>query len=303
MRNAFIAKLTELADDPRVFTILADNGIIVFDDYIKKHPGQLINVGIAECNGVGVASGMASCGFMPFFYTITPFLTARAYEFIRNDICLHKRNVKLVGIGAGFAYSALGPTHHGTEDITLMRSIPGLKIFSPADPEETKRAAVAAYEDPGPVYLRIGTGRNPAVYEGDADFIPGKAVVLKDGSDVTLFSTGTILRDILDAAFELEESGISARVINVHTIRPIDKDIIFKAAKETKALFSIEEHSVVGGLGSAIADVIVQSDMAGVKFRMLGLNDVFAEGYGSVQELRAKYGFDKHSIIKAVKEV
>jgi len=206
MRNAFVSELTDISKDPKIFTLLADNGIIVFDDYIKLYPKQFLNVGIAESNMIGVAAGMAMCGFIPFVYTIIPFLTMRPFEYIRNDICKQNQNVKLIGIGAGFNYSTLGPTHHGTEDISIMRCLPNLTVLSPADPLETRKATMAAYKMKGPVYIRIGTGKNPSVYKNDYEFVIGKGIVLNDGDDVTIISTGFIIQETQLAIDELKKS-------------------------------------------------------------------------------------------------
>lgn len=303
MRNACIAELTNISKDNRVYTMVADNGIIVFDEHVKLYPDQFLNVGIAESNMVGVAAGMATCGFIPFVYTIIPFLTMRAFEFIRNDICEQDLNVKVIGIGAGFAYSSLGPTHHGTEDISIMRCLPNLKVICPADPMETRKAIHAAYETKGPVYIRIGTGKNPAVYKNDYDFRIGQAITLKDGKDITVFVTGTIAHDVLETALALEKRGISARVINIHTIKPIDEEAVLKAARETKAVITVEEHSIVGALGSAVAEVILEKCDKSVKFKRMGLNDVFCDRYGSVQDLRQIHGLSSEALVKNINQL
>ncbi|HAM37834.1 MAG: transketolase [Elusimicrobia bacterium RIFOXYD2_FULL_34_15] len=301
MRNAFVSELTDISKDPKIFTLLADNGIIVFDDYIKLYPKQFLNVGIAESNMIGVAAGMAMCGFIPFVYTIIPFLTMRPFEYIRNDICKQNQNVKLIGIGAGFNYSTLGPTHHGTEDISIMRCLPNLTVLSPADPLETRKATMAAYKMKGPVYIRIGTGKNPSVYKNDYEFVIGKGIVLNDGDDVTIISTGFIIQETQLAIDELKKSGISVRLINIHTIKPIDEEIILKACRETKAILTVEEHSVIGGLGSAVAEVILEKCQKPIKFKRLGLNGVFASGYGNILEMRQLNGLSKDDIIREAK--
>lgn len=282
--------LYELAKkDQRVYALISDNGAIVYDQYRRDLPGQYLNLGISEANMVGMAAGMASCGKIPFAYTIGAFLAYRAFEFIRNDVCLQNQNVKIVGTGAGEVYSALGPTHHATEDLGGLRALPNLTILCPASPLEVKKATRAAYEYEGPVYLRLGTNREPEIYEGDYEFQIGKAITLKEGDDVTLIGTGSILKDVLDIAKCLKaKEGIDARVINVHTIKPMDRETIIKAIDETGKIITVEDHNIIGGLGSAVAEVIAESGL-GVIFKRYGLKD-FSKGYGiytKVKEMNA----------------
>ncbi|MFT5285783.1 MAG: transketolase [Planctomycetota bacterium] len=299
MRNAFIAELTEVAEDPRIMALLADNGIIVYDNYLKQRPNQLLNLGIAESNLIGVAAGLASCGFIPVVYSIIPFLVMRPFEFVRDDICYQNLNVKLIGIGAGFAYSTLGPTHHGTEDVSLLACLPNLTILSPCDPRETRKAARAACEHDGPVYLRIGTGRNPEVYEADYNYQIGKGVELRAGTDVTLISTGTILSEVMLAADQLEAQKISTQVINMHTLKPLDRELVLRAAKATGAVLTIEEHSTTGGLASLVASVLMESDESATRFACLGLKDRFCESYGPIEDLRKSLGLTSRDICTA----
>lgn len=298
MRNAFIAELLNIAKDERVLSLLADNGIIVFDEYRRQRPKQLINLGIAESNLVGMAAGLALCGYIPFVYTIGPFLTMRPYEYIRNDICYQNTNVKLVGIGAGFAYSTLGPTHHLTEDVSILSCLPNITIISPADPNETVKATRAAYNHVGPVYLRIGTGKNPVITDKDSMFLIGRGTVMREGSDVGLISTGDLLAEVLHAAELLQEKGFSSRVVNMSTLKPIDDEIILETAEKTKAIISIEEHSVKGGLGSAISDVLYEKFDKKIRFKKMGLIDKFCKGYGSLEEIRKSEGLCRLDILR-----
>lgn len=287
MRTAYIDTLYDLASkDKRVYALISDNGAIVYDRYRRDLASQYLNLGISEANMLGMAAGMASCGKIPFAYTIGAFLAYRAFEFIRNDICLQEQNVKIVGTGAGEAYSSLGPTHHSTEDLGGLRALPNLTILCPASPIEVKKATIAAYEYEGPVYLRLGTNREPEIYEGDYEFEIGKAVILKNGMDVTLIGMGSILKDVLEAAKYLQNEGIQARVINIHTIKPIDKDIILRAIEETGKVVTIEDHNVIGGLGSAVAEVIAESG-CGVKFKRIGLRG-FSNEYGTYAKVKEK---------------
>ncbi len=299
MRTAYLDTLYELASrDKRVYALISDNGAIVYDKYRRDLASQYLNLGISEANMLGMAAGMASCGKIPFAYTIGAFLAYRAFEFIRNDICLQKQNVKIVGTGAGEVYSELGPTHHSTEDMGGLRSMPGLTILCPASPLEVKKATVAAYECEGPVYLRLGTNKEPEIYEEDYQFEIGKGVTIKDGDDITLIGTGSILKDILDVAEALQKEGIRARVINIHTIKPVDREIILRAIEETGRIVAIEDHNVIGGLGSAVAEVIAESGQ-GVRFKRLGLRG-FSRGYGSYAQVKEMNGIGTEKIKREI---
>lgn len=302
MRTAYLDTLYDLAGkDGRVYALISDNGAIVYDRYRRDFPDQYLNLGISEANMLGMAAGMASCGKIPFAYTIGAFLAYRAYEFIRNDICLQNQNVKIVGTGAGEVYSALGPTHHSTEDLGGLRALPNLTILCPASPVEVKKAAIAAYEYDGPVYLRLGTNKEPEIYGKEYLFEIGKGVVVRDGCDITLVGTGSILKDILEAADLLEEEGIHVRVINIHTIKPLDREIILQAAEETGRMITIEDHNIIGGLGSAVAEIIAESGK-GVLFERMGLKG-FSSGYGSYGEVKEKNGIGIRQICRRVKNL
>lgn len=302
MRTAYLDTLYDLArKDKRVYALISDNGAIVYDKYRKDLLSQYLNLGISEANMLGMAAGMASCGKIPFAYTIGAFLAYRAYEFIRNDICMQKQNVKIIGTGAGEVYSALGPTHHTTEDLGGLRSLPGLTILSPASPMEVRKATIAAYEHEGPVYLRLGTNKEPEIYAGDYQFEIGKGITVRAGTDVTLIGTGSMLKDILDVADLLQEEGICARVVNIHTIKPLDGEIILQAAEETGKIVTIEDHNIIGGLGSAVAEVIAESGL-GVSFKRLGLQG-FSKGYGTYGQVKEMNGVGIKGLVKAIEEL
>jgi transketolase len=301
MRNAYISALHQLSKtNENILALVADNGTIVYDKYREDFPDRFINFGISEANMVSVAAGLASCGKIPFAYTISNFLTFRAYEQIRNDVCMQKMNVKIVGIGVGFVYSYLGPTHHGTEDIAVMRVLPEMTIFSPSDPSETVKATNAAAQLVGPVYLRLTTGGTPKIYEDDYEFEVGKGVTLRDGSDIAIIATGSIVHEVVQAANKLEKLGVSVRLINIHTIKPIDREIIIKAARETQVILTVEEHSITGGLGSCVAEVLAEEKCVFHSLKRLGLNDAFAQGYGNYQEMKALNGLSKDDIVREV---
>ncbi len=302
MRTAYLDTLYDLAvNDKRVYALISDNGAIVYDKYRKDLLSQYLNLGISEANMLSMAAGMASSGKIPFAYTIGAFLAYRAFEFIRNDICLQKQNVKIVGTGAGEVYSALGPTHHSTEDLGGLCGLPNLVILCPASPREVKKATVAAYEHEGPVYLRLGTNKEPEIYSGNYLFEIGKGIKIREGRDITLISTGSMVKDTLDVADILQKDNIYARVINMHTIKPIDCEIIIQAIGETGKIVTIEDHNIVGGLGSAVAEVIAESG-SGVKFKRIGLHD-FSQGYGSYMQVKEINGIGKKRIVKEIKEL
>ena len=299
MRTAFISVLHQLAkDDPRVLLLTADNGAIVFDQFRRECPQQFINCGLCESTMMTVAAGMASCGKIPFVYTITTFLLMRAFEQVRNDVCLQNMNVKLVGIGGGLKYSTLGSTHHAIEDIAIMKVLPNLTILSPADPRETAKAVAAMKTLDGPVYLRMGTNKEPAIYPGDYEFVVGKGVVLNEGKDLAVIATGSILYDVLSAVRKLEHEGLSVRVINLHTIKPLDQEIILQAARETGAVLTVEEHHLSGGLGETVAGVILEHAQVPVRFKSLGIEDEFCTIYGPHDYLKEKYGLGVDNICR-----
>lgn len=302
MRTAYLDTLYELAQkDKRVFALLADNGIIVYDKYQKSFPNQYLNLGISEANMVAVAAGMANQGKIPFAYTIGVFLAFRALEFIRNDVCLQNQNVKLIGTGAGMIYSELGPTHHATEDLGGLRALPNLQIITPASPMEVRKAAFAAYEHVGPVYLRLGTNREPEIYMEDYDFQIGKAVTIREGKDLTIVGMGTVLPDILEVTDQIKEDGIGIRVINMHTIKPLDQEVLIKAVEETGKIITVEDHNIIGGLGSAVSEVIAEYGKA-VRFKRLGLRE-FSHGYGTYEEVKNQNGIGKACLKEAIQIV
>lgn len=302
MRTAYLDTLYELAGkDQRVYALISDNGAIVYDKYRRDFASQYLNLGISEANMLGVAAGMASCGKIPFAYTIGAFLAYRAFEFIRNDICLQKQNVKIVGTGAGEVYSALGPTHHATEDLGGLRSLPNLTILCPASPLEVRKATMAAYQYEGPVYLRLGTNREQEVYQQDYVFELGKGIMLRAGVDVTLVGTGSIVRDLLEVAELSQKEGISVRVVNIHTIKPLDREIIMQAAEETGRMITVEDHNVTGGIGSAVAEVLAEAGL-GIKFRRMGLSG-FSQGYGAYAQVKDLNGIGIEQIRTEVRAI
>jgi transketolase len=259
-RDAFSQTLETLArEDPRVVVVVNDSiGSSKVGNIKKLFPERLVNVGIAEQNLVGVSAGLANGGKIPFVCAASCFLTGRALEQIKADLAYSFANVKLCGMSSGVAYGELGPTHHSIEDLAWLRAIANMVVIVPSDPAETAAAVRAAYEYHGPVFLRISRMAVPAIYPASHQFVIGKANLLQDGRDLTIISHGTLLHVALQAAALLAASGISARVVNMPTVRPIDADCIAAAARETGAILTVEEHTVYGGLGSAVAEVVVQ---------------------------------------------
>jgi transketolase len=303
MRTAYIETLHELASsDKNVLAMISDNGAIVYDEFRRDFPSQYFNFGISEANMVAAAAGFASCGKIPFVYTIGAFLAYRACEFIRNDVCLQNHNVKIIGTGAGFSYSTLGPTHHATEDIAVLAAMPNLTLFSPASPLEVKKTVRAAYDIAGPVYIRLGTNKEREIYDADYDFAVGRAQIIKLGSDVALVSTGSITAEALDSAKELESEGISSAVVNVHTLKPFDEQGIADIAKHVKGVVVIEEHNASGGLGSMVSISLAKAGMS-LPIRFLNLADSFARDYGTIGDVRVANGISKGDIIDAARRL
>lgn len=301
MRSAFIETLEELAKkDKRIFLITGDLGYNVLEPFQKKFPRQFLNAGVAEQNMTGMAAGLALSGKIVFTYSIANFPSIRALEQVRNDICYHNANVKIISIGPGFAYGGLGPTHHATEDMAIMRALPNMTVLTPADGVETELATKAVVKWNGPCYLRLG--KDHKIYKKPYAFKIGKAHTVKNGRDITFISTGNMLREALQAAGELHKERVDARVINMHTVKPIDKEAIQKAAKETKRIITIEEHNVMGGLGSAIAEVLVQSGLQ-AKMKIIGIPDTFSKYVGDQEFLKKKYGLTVQNILKQAKSL
>ncbi len=265
----------------------------------KAFPERHIDCGIAECNMMGIAAGLATTGKVPFASSFAMFAAGRAFEQVRNSIAYPKLNVKIGATHAGISVGEDGATHQCNEDLALMRAIPGMTVIVPSDDVEAKAAVRAAYLHEGPVYLRFGRLAVPVINDvPDYKFEIGKGVVLREGKDVTIVATGLPVANCLEAADKLVADGIDAKVINIHTIKPLDEDLIVAAAKETGKVVTVEEHSVIGGLGSAVCDVL--SEKAPTPVCKIGINDVFGES-GPAVELVAKYGLDAQSIYEKVK--
>jgi transketolase len=246
---------------------------------------------------IGYACGLATTGKIPVFAAIAPFVTARPYEMFRNDLGYMNQNVKVVGRCAGLTYDQLGSTHHSLDDVAIIRTIPGVTIFNPGDPVTIRKAVHAMIKHIGPCYMKIGNPKMPVLYPEGVDFRPGKGIVINDGHDVALIGTGTVLSKAVAAAKLLEESGVSVRLIDIHTIKPLDRNLILSAAREIGKIVTVEEHFLAGGLGSAIAELCSQEFP--VKMKMIGINDLYASN-GPYEELIGKYGLQPDQIKETV---
>ena len=299
-RESYGLALAEFGSDERIVVLDADlSKSTKTDTFKKKYPERFINMGIAEGNMMSVAAGMASCGKVVFASSFAMFAAGRAFEQIRNSIGYPKLNVKIGATHAGISVGEDGATHQCLEDLALMRSIPGMVIFNPADDIEARLCVKAAIEHEGPVYMRFGRLAVKDVNGEDYKFEPGKGVMLKDGNDATVIATGLMVQEALKAREILATEGISIRVINIHTIKPIDEEIITKAAKETGAIVTAEEHYIMGGLGSAVCEVVCKN--APVPVKIIG-TDRFGKS-GKPAELFEEYGLTAENIVKNVKEV
>ncbi|MDB5082901.1 MAG: tktA [Chloroflexi bacterium] len=301
-RDAFNEKLLELAaKDSRIVTVVNDSvGSSKLNQFRKEFSTRLINVGIAEQNMVGVGAGLANGGLIPFVCGASPFLTGRALEQIKADVAYSNTNVKLCGMSSGMAYGELGPTHHSIEDMAWLRAIANLTIIVPADPNETAQAVSAAASINGPMFLRISRLGVPQVHPADYKFEIGKAALLREGRDVTLIANGVLVSKALEAAELLAARGIQARVLNMATVKPLDKEAILKAAAETGGIVTVEEHTIFGGLGSAVAEVVVTNQP--VPMRILGVPGVFAPT-GSAEWLLEYFGLTAQGIFDAALEL
>ncbi len=301
-RESYGNALAELGAEHKDVVVLdADLAAATKTGVFKKaFPERFIDCGIAESNMMGVAAGLATTGLVPFASSFAMFAAGRAFEQVRNSIGYPHLNVKIGATHAGISVGEDGATHQCNEDIALMRTIPGMVVISPADDVEAKAAVKAAYEHQGPVYLRFGRLAVPVINDRpDYKFELGKGVVLREGKDLTIIATGLPVSSCLEAAEKLAADGIDAKVINIHTIKPLDEELVVAAAKETGKVVTVEEHSVIGGLGSAVCEVLAEK--APTKVLKIGINDTFGES-GPAVELIKKYGLDTDSIYEKIKE-
>ncbi|WP_030251072.1 transketolase family protein [Streptomyces violens] len=300
-RKVFAQTLIELAEqDPRTVAVCNDSvGSSNLKEFAGRFPDRLINVGIAEQTMVGAGAGLANGGRVPYVCAASPFLTGRALEQIKADVAYSRTNVKLCAMSPGFAYGQLGPTHHSVEDLAWLRTLPELTVLVPADPAETREALLWAHEYDGPVFLRIGRTGVPDVTP-HVPFRVGKAATLREGTDLTVIAAGTTVPAALEAADKLAAAGVSARVLNLSTIKPLDEDAVLAAARETGRIITVEEHNVHGGLGSAVAETVVAHHP--VPMRLLGVADEFTPT-GSAAFLAEHFGITAEGVLHAADEL
>ncbi|MCC7518976.1 MAG: transketolase [Verrucomicrobiae bacterium] len=304
MRSVFNEELLKIAhEDRRIFMILADIGYGEIEPFARAFPGRYFNVGVAEQNMTGVACGVALEGNIAITYSIANFPTLRCLEQIRNDVCYHNANVKIVIIGGGMAYGPLGISHHSTEDLAIMRALPNLVVVAPCDFAEARAATRAMIAHDGPVYYRCGYKKEPPIHRGPINFQFGQALTVQDGADATVIFTGTIGYNCLCAVEALAREGIHCRLISLHTVKPIDRAAIVQAARETGVIVTVEEHNSMGGLGGAVAEVLMDEGCLDVKCRRLALPDVNVSLVGGQDWLRQQYRLDPDAIADAVRQV
>lgn len=296
MRDDFFRSLADLAQTrEEIFLLSANLGFKLFDDFRGRFPRRFLDMGVAEANMIGVAAGMALSGKQVYCYSIIPFLIMRAYEQIRMDVAHHGLPVKLVGVGGGFTYGLEGFSHYGIEDLALMRAMPNMNVVVPADFEEARQLAQASLDFPRPLYLRLGRSADPAVYSAKPKMRIGEGVLLKEGRDAVLIAVGSMVSESLKAAALLEKEDFSLSVVNMHTLKPLDRRLVLECAQKHRAVFTAEEHSLHGGLGSAVAEVLAESSYAGI-FERFGIAEPLRQTIGDSEFLKRTYGLTGESI-------
>jgi len=300
MRTAFINTLTELAQkDKNIYLLTSDVGFSVVEGFIQKFPSRFINCGVAEQNIVGMAAGLALAGKKPYIYSIIPFIIFRCLEQLRNDICYQNLDVKIVATGAGFTYGTLGFTHFALEDIGILRAIPNMTVLCPADPPETRELILKSYQTKNPTFIRLYKGGEKTVYNFSPNIEIGKPSILKEGKDGVIIAIGLCVGMGMEVVDKLRESGYNFKLISLHTLKPIDNGALLAELKDSKAIFTLEEHSIMGGLGSAMAEILMESGYKGI-FKIFGIPDKYFSETGSAQYLQRKCGLSTEEIINHI---
>jgi len=305
MRKTSLDAVYELAKrDKRVVFIGSDLGIGTLKQFKAEMPERFFMEGVSEAHLVTMAAGLALEGKVVYINTIATFLTRRCYEQVCLDLSLHHTNVRLIGSGGGVVYAPLGPTHQAIEDIAIFRTLPGMTIVAPCDAEEMKRLMPQTLDWDGPMYIRLGKGGDAVVSRTELGFQIGKALLVREGSDALIVTTGITLQPALAAAALLEQSGISAGVLHMHTVKPFDTEALLAQAARVPAILSIEEHTIIGGLGSAVAETLAEADFSTPKrFKRIGIPDVFPDKYGSQATLLARYGITAEGAVAEVRKL
>ncbi|MEK7645953.1 MAG: transketolase C-terminal domain-containing protein [Patescibacteria group bacterium] len=303
MRTAFVEEITKLArEDKNLWLLTGDLGFSVFDNFQKEFPAQYLNVGVAEQNLISIAAGLAMSGKKVFVYSISTFLTMRPLEQIRNDLCYQNLPVYLIGGGSTFSYSMFGCTHFPLEDLGLMRLLPNMAVMAPGDPLEVRALIRDVYRRNSPAYIRIAKKGEPVIHASDDVISLGRASKIRDGKDISILVSGRQLANALSAVTTLKKNNINCHLLSFHTIKPLDKLAIIKAAKETKGIVVVEEHFKNGGLGMAVAEILAQEGLS-IPLINIGIDDEFPKGSGSQDYFLKKYGLSPEGIIKAVNKI
>jgi transketolase len=300
VRNAFAEEMRTIATtDKRVVVLSGDIGNKLFDKVKLVDDRRFYNCGIAEANMMGVAAGMAMSGLRPFVYTITPFTTTRCFEQIRVDVCYHHAPVVIVGTGSGLSYSELGPTHHSLEDMAIMRTLPGMRVVAPCDALELRAVLHEVLKDDIPTYIRIGKKGEPDIHKSAPSFKLGEVIIIRPGTDVTLLCAGNMMSETLKTADILESNGVKAEVVSIHTVKPLDAKYLKEAGTRFKMIVTIEEHSRIGGLGSAVAEwrMVQNKNIAQISF---GTDDEFMHEVGSQAYARKKFGLTSENMANKI---
>jgi transketolase len=304
MRSTFVKTLVELARErENIFLLTADLGFKLFDEFRSEFSDRFVNVGVAEQNMVGIGAGLSLSGKNVYCYSMIPFLILRTLEFIRVDLCYQNLNVKLIGVGGGLTYGLEGMTHHAIEDIAIARALPNLSVAAPGDPVEARGIIRESVNYQGPLYIRLGGNNDPVIHKDGQEVSIGKGIVVKEGGDITLFCTGGTL-SAAKASLEIveKERGLRATLISVHTIKPLDTELVSMHAKKSHAVFTVEDHSVIGGLGSAVGETLLDQGYQGV-FHRIGLPDQYSPIVGRSNHLKQIYGLTAEGIAERVMSV
>ncbi len=305
MRKTSLDMVYELArKDKRIIFIGSDLGIGTLKQFKAEMPDRFLMEGVSEANIVGVAAGLALEGRIVYINTIATFLTRRCFEQVALDLCLHNANVRLIASGGGLVYAPLGPTHEAIDDLAIFRALPRMTIVAPADADEMRRLMPLTVDHSGPIYIRLGKGGDPIVTNDHVPFRIGKAIPMRDGSDALIVTTGVMLKPALDAAGLLQNDGVEAAVLHTPTVKPFDTETVIELAARVPVVVSLEEHNVIGGLGSAVAEAVAEANFETPKrFKRLGLPDVFPDQYGSQASLMARYGLTAERVARTVREL
>jgi transketolase len=297
MRTTFINKLTKLAEqDQRIFLVIADLGFSVVEEFERKFPERFINAGIAEANAVSIAAGLALSGKIPYVYSIAPFVTMRAFEQVRVDCAYMKTNVRLVGVGGGVSYGPAGATHHAIEDLAIMRALPNMTVLAPGDPWEAERLVEQSVDVVGPVYIRLGKNKEPVVSNPVACCRIGQANIYCDGSDLSVLTTGNMFETGTRLVKRLtDDFGMNAALANIHTVKPLDREYLRQRIQTGRPIITIEEHNIIGGLGSAVAEMIAESGTA-LAFKRFAIPDEYSHYVGSQEYIRSRWKLDDASL-------